>query len=134
MDKFSYKKIMYINEFSFFFGWTIIFLLGADKPPPIGFLWLVLLTAFLDGIQFLYLKVFLPKLFCSANKLFIKNLMFSTFGGLAVGLLVILINFQQFLSIGLLNNAIWLAVITIVGLLYGIFFYWFNRILMRLIK
>lgn len=134
MEKKLYKKIIYINEFSFFFGWIIIFLLGADKPPPIGFLWLVLLTGFLDGIQYLYLKVFLPKLFCSANKLFIKNLMFSTFGGLVVGLLVMIVNFKQFLSSGLLNNVIWLAVLTIVGLVYGIYFYWFNRILIRCIK
>ncbi|PRR81880.1 hypothetical protein [Clostridium vincentii] len=134
MDKGLYKKIMYINEFSFFFGWTIIFLLGADKPPPIGFLWLVLLTGFLDGIQFLYLKIFLPKLFCSANKLFIKNLMFFSFGGLAVGLLVMIINFEQSLTLGLLNNSILLIVLTIVGLLYGIYFYWFNSILIRWIK
>lgn len=134
MEKKLYKKIIYINEFSFFFGWVIIFLLGADKPPPIGFLWLVLLTGFLDGIQFLYLKVFLPKLFCSTNKLFIKNLMFSTFGGLAVGLLVTIIKFEQSLSLDLLNDVIFLTVITIVGLLYGIYFYWFNLILVRWIK
>jgi len=36
--------------------------LGADFPPPIGFLWLILLIAILDFIQYKYLQNFLPQL------------------------------------------------------------------------
>ena len=35
------RKIAGINAVVFFFLWLVVLLAGADKPPPIGFLWLV---------------------------------------------------------------------------------------------
>jgi hypothetical protein len=39
------QKIAGINAAGFFFFWLVILLAGADKPPPIGFLWIVLVIA-----------------------------------------------------------------------------------------
>ncbi len=39
------QKIAAINAAGFFFFWLVVLLAGADKPPPIGFLWIVLFIA-----------------------------------------------------------------------------------------
>jgi hypothetical protein len=39
------RKVARINAAVFFFLWLVVLLAGADKPPPIGFLWLVPVVA-----------------------------------------------------------------------------------------
>jgi hypothetical protein len=41
----STQKTAGINAIGFFFFWLVVLLAGADKPPPIGFLWIVLVIA-----------------------------------------------------------------------------------------
>jgi hypothetical protein len=41
----STRKISGYNATGFFFFWLLFLLAGADKPPPLGFLWLVLEVA-----------------------------------------------------------------------------------------
>ena len=41
----SIKKVAAINAVDFFFFWLVVLLAGADKPPPLGFLWLVPIIA-----------------------------------------------------------------------------------------
>ena len=38
----SLRKIAAINAIVFFVFWLLVLLAGADKPPPIGFIWIVL--------------------------------------------------------------------------------------------
>lgn len=134
MNTDTFKKIIYINEISFFFGWTIILLMGADTPPPIGFIWLVILTVFLDVIQYFYLKRFLPNLKNKSKGLFAKNLLFFALGGIAINLITILTRFKLFLDNGLVNTLVWIMIIFVVTLLYGIYFYIVNVILIKFIR
>jgi hypothetical protein len=117
----------------FLIGWLIVFLLGADFPPPIGFIWLVLLIIVLDIIQSFYLKnYFLMHIENNKNtKLFFMNALYYLAGGLIIAILTSISNFQ---SVGLLNTLIWIIVLTLVGVLYGIIFWVFNILLFRLIK
>lgn len=39
------RKIAGINAAGFFFLWLVVLVAGSDKPPPIGFLWIVLVIA-----------------------------------------------------------------------------------------
>ncbi len=39
------RKIAGINAAVFFVFWLLVLLAGADKPPPVGFLWIVLVVA-----------------------------------------------------------------------------------------
>ena len=41
----SIKRIARGNAIVFFFFWLVVLLAGADKPPPIGFLWIALALA-----------------------------------------------------------------------------------------
>jgi hypothetical protein len=39
------KKVAWINAVGFFAFWLLVLLAGADKPPSVGFLWIVLVVA-----------------------------------------------------------------------------------------
>lgn len=39
------RKVAWINAVGFFIFWLLVLLAGADKPPPVGFLWVVLVVA-----------------------------------------------------------------------------------------
>lgn len=108
--------------------------LGADFPPPIGFIWLVVLTAVLDVIQYFYLKKFLPDLNNKTKGLFIKNLLFSLLAGIGLNLLTILFDLSNFLNTEPVNTLIWMTIIMIVAIIYGIYFYIINAVLIKLIK
>jgi hypothetical protein len=41
----SERKIATANGLGFFFFWLLVLLAGADKPPPWGFLWVMLIVA-----------------------------------------------------------------------------------------
>lgn len=129
----KYRKIIHINFILFFGGWVIIFLLGADFPPPMGFIWLVLLIFVLDIVQTHYLRqYFLPHIENEKKtKLFIRNTLFYFLGGLIISILTVLSNFQ---TIGALSTLIWIAMVTVVGVFYGIAFWFFNILLFHVIK
>ncbi len=133
MNDKALKEIIITNVTTFFFFWIIIFFAGADKPPPIGFLWIVLLVALLDVAQFFYLKRFLPKLHQKTKGLFFINLLYFLIGGIFVSILTILIR-PNLLSIGFLNTLFWVASIIIASLINAVCFYIFNKILFTIFQ
>ena len=126
------QKIQMINFFMFFVGWATIFLLGADFPPPVGFIGLLLLILFLDIIQAIYLgKYFLNFIETyTTSKLFFSNLLFYFLGGFIVSLCT---SIPLFESVEISNCIVWISVVTIVGSIYGIVFWVFNCFLYRLL-
>ena len=49
------KKLQWIGSSVFFAGWTIVILLGADFPPPAGFVRVVFAIALFAVLQWFYL-------------------------------------------------------------------------------
>ena len=49
------KTLQWIESVLFFLGWTAVMLKGADFPPPIGFIWVILTIAILSILQWYYL-------------------------------------------------------------------------------
>ena len=108
------KKLRIIETLTFFAAWNVIFLLGADFPPPVGFLWLVLLVFVLDIFQFFYLGYLLPNI--GRTPTFVLNLLFFLAGGLFVSLISTFLQHH----IELVSKAIWITAVTAVSSLYGI--------------
>ena len=123
------KKMAYINFSLFFIGWVTIFLLGADFPPPMGFIWLVPLILILDVIQSYYLKNYFFKLLESSKKLksFLMNTIFYFVGGLIISALTSIPNFLT------IDALIWIAVVTLASILYSFVFWIFNSFLYHLL-
>ncbi|MCH4890844.1 hypothetical protein EZV73_24910 [Acidaminobacter sp. JC074] len=122
-------KIIKLHDILFFIGWTLIMFLGADFPPPIGFIWVILMIGILDFIQHKYLISFLPRLRHKEKWLFIKNLFFFMFGGLVISLVSLLTDISLMMEMGFINITIWVIVITCVTSIYSIFFWFFNKYL-----
>ncbi|NBJ68607.1 MULTISPECIES: hypothetical protein [Clostridia] len=127
------KKIIAINLTSFFFIWLLIFLAGADKPPPIGFLWVVGLLIGLDIILCFYLKSFLSRLKSRKKGIFFIHMVYFFVGGMVLSLVTILLK-PSYLDMGLLNISFWMISIICVAMINGICCYLLNLILLRLFQ
>ncbi len=106
--------------------------LGADFPPPIGFIWLVVLILILDLIQYKYLYFFLPQLIKNKKNLFTKNLAFFTLGGIVVALFTLATNYNLTSKMRIEDIIIWISVLMIVSAIYGICFFIFNFLLVKI--
>lgn len=117
------RELIIIESLCFFIGWLILFLLGADKPPPVGFWNIVVLLIVLDIIQGLYLSYLLRNM--TIKPTFKKNaLLFILAGILVSGISAVISG-----SYDLKNAFIWIGVVTAVSVLYGSFFWavnWWN--------
>ncbi|CAM3712721.1 hypothetical protein [Mesobacillus zeae] len=129
MDKKKINRIVTVNTATFFSIWVLIFLAGADKPPPVGFLWLVALVALLDVAMFFYLKFFIPKLWKKDKGLFRLNISCFLLGGAAVTLLTILLNVKLFSQVGMVSALFWVLSIMAAATVNAICFYAFNVVL-----
>lgn len=124
-------KLILINNLMFFTGWTGIMLLGADFPPPRGFIWLELLIGMLDFIQYIYLKkILFCKLF-KREKIFLKNLFAFASAGVLVALLTMVLGNNGAAEIGLKDRVIWISVLTVVSTVYGNIFFCFNYFMVK---
>ncbi len=56
------EKICKIEAMAFLLLSNIIMLLGADFPPPTGFVWIVITSCVIACIQYLYSKWLIPRI------------------------------------------------------------------------
>lgn len=117
----TFSKLIRLESWLFFIGWIIIFLLGSDFPPPIGFYQVVLLTALLALVQRQYLMFLLPRLVQSG--FFIANTGLFLAVGLLLGLITGLLGGYESVS----QWAIWLGFIVSVSTIYGMLFWLVNQ-------
>lgn len=134
MDEKINKKIIKINVTTFFFLWIIIFLAGADKPPPIGFLWLVFLILILDIALYLYLKRFLVKLQNNTKWIFAKNLFCFFLVAIIVSVLTIVSRINLMLALQPNELLLWVTSIIFAALINAICLYVFNIFLIKIYK
>ena len=114
------KKLIIIESICFFVGWIIIFLLGADKPPPVGFWNIVVLLIVLDIIQGYYLSYLLRNIMVRPT--FIKNIFLFFLAGIIVSGITAITSGTY----DLINVFIWIGLVTTVSVLYGFFFWVIN--------
>ena len=128
------SKIIIINTILFFVVWTGIMLIGSDFPPPVGFIWGVILITVLDYIQYKYLQGFLIELISDKKKSFIHNLIFFLIGGAVISSLFLIVRFNLYIEEGFVNWVLFIFAATAVSAIYGIFLWIFNYILTRYIS
>lgn len=126
--KYNYKKIVFIESLLFIVGWTIIFLLGADFPPPEGFWKIIMLVVILDLIQIPYLYDLLTHI--NMKPTFFKNFLFFICGGVIVSLLTSRKNVGGDLK----QRMIWILMVTFVSIVYGNVLWFVNRLFVKSIK
>lgn len=115
----TWGKFQVAEFFIFLIGWTLIMLAGADFPPPEGFKYLVLLIFILDILQQFYLKWLCPRI--KHQKTFLLNMISFMFAGLVLAGTIYIWS-GEFHP----ESNIWIAIITVVSVIYGIFFWSVN--------
>lgn len=83
MTKFD-RNLIILESSLFFVFWIVVFLLGADFPPPVGFWKIVVLTLILDIVQAFYLRFLLKNI--TTRPTYIINSIFFVLGGIIVSL------------------------------------------------
>ncbi|BBE31506.1 hypothetical protein OSSY52_16470 [Tepiditoga spiralis] len=126
------KKISKINSIIFFVIWIIIMLLGADKPPPKGFLIVVFILYIQSAILEIYSNFLIPKLINKEKNLFLKNTMYwSLFGSITWFILSIFPNLLFREKINIYFNLILFLVILIISIINSFIYYFFNKIIIK---
>lgn len=124
----KYKAIKIVETIIFIVSWTIIMLLGADFPPPSGF-WIVIIgILILACIQWFYMNWILARIYL-IKSLFISILIFASIGLIDAVAMALLLS-QNFYD----SFIIWLSICTIVAALYGLIFWFSNRVVYNHIK
>ncbi|WP_312281291.1 hypothetical protein [Oscillibacter sp.] len=125
MNKINQNQLRLYEWIVFFVGWIIVFLLGADFPPPKGFLWLIALLAMLATIQDRQLKYLLSNI--GRSPTFFKNFLFFFLGSICIAAVTSFIGKTQATS----AKIIWIVIVTCVGTVYGIGFWLINKLLIK---
>lgn len=120
MTKFDRNLIILESSLLFVF-WIVVFLLGADFPPPVGFWKIVVLTLILDIVQAFYLRFLLKNI--TTRPTYIINSIFFVLGGIIVSLPAIWQTDTEVQS-----KVIWVSIVTFVSVIYGNIFWIFNKI------
>ena len=118
------KKLRILESSVFFVGWTIILLLGADFPPPEGFIWVIFGIAVLDFLQWLYLGWLLNAL--RHRKTFVLNFVLFTIVGFITALLTAFLNGRV-----ISEMMIWFSIIMSVSAIYGVIFWSINLLIVK---
>lgn len=121
-------KIRIAEAVLFFIGWTAVMLLGADFPPPAGFVWILVAIGIIDVFQWLYSKWLLREI--TRSRTFFRNLLVYAGVGLAASSIFLAFGDQDG-NAGFSAIAIWLSVCTAVAAVYGILFWCLNLFLMK---
>ena len=110
-----------------FLGWVVVFALGADRPVPPGFWKLVVLVGVLMAVQFLYVRRLLADMLL-AQPTFRRNEVMFAVAGVSLAALTGWWWHTDFTGVA---GVIWLAVVTVVGLVYGTVLWAVNRTFAR---
>lgn len=110
----THVLLVAIEAVLFLAGWTLVFLWGADFPPPEGFWKVIALGVALGVVQVPYLLVLLSRV--RERPTFARNLLFFATGGILVTLVT---------SVGVTGRtfgqiATWTFVILCASVLYGL--------------
>lgn len=134
MDMRLIKKVKIINCIVFFTVWFVIFYYQAVKPLHPGFYWLISLVILLALLQYIYMDEFITKMVNKQRGLFVLNLLYFIVGGFSVTNLTTI--FLVFIgpAIEVSDFLIWALAGCIAGLINGICFYIFNKIILKKYK
>jgi hypothetical protein len=107
----SNRKIGAINAIIFFVFWLLVLLAGADKPPPLGFIWIILTIAICSAV--VYWRVLLD--------------------GAVAGLLIAVPfalkgSGEPSITMGPVDYAIWFAVLAVMGIFNSVALYFINAL------
>ena len=132
------NKIAFINSIAFFINWLIISFAIADKPPPPGFILIILFLAIFSLCIYCYeIFFFIPYMISNRKYLFGKTLLHWGIAGIIVGLLFSLLpsgepSIKELVTIS--DRLITIFIIFLFSIINCLFVYFINIILYKRIN
>lgn len=124
------RKIAAINAIAFSIFWLLILLAGADKPPPPGFLWLVITVVACAGVVYLRIPTYINWYREKRSARFWCVVLDGFSAGLVVALPFMLLGSgEPSVSPQATAYVIWFAVLGIVGALNSTTLYAINALI-----
>jgi len=111
------KRLAIVLSGAFFVSWLAILYAGADHPPPVGFLWVVLLDLVCAGFVYLRVPTYVAWSAARSSGRWLR----AFFDGLVAGLVIALVtmvlnpNGEPSVQPTWIDRTIWLGVLATVG-------------------
>jgi hypothetical protein len=128
-----YRKIATINAVGFFVFWLLFLLAGADKPPPFGFLWIVLVVAICAAVVYWRVPIYIEWYRTRRAGRYALVLLDGVVAGLLVALPFALQGSgEPSVTMQPVDYAIWFAVLAAMGVLNSVALYLINVLVARM--
>ncbi len=128
----SSRRIATINGVVFFVFWLLVLLAGADKPPPRGFLWIVLTVAVCATVVYWRVPTYIDWVRTRRTGRHWRVLLDGIGAGLIIALLFVIGGSgEPSVTMRPVDYAIWFAVLAVMGMINSVALYFINMLVAR---
>ncbi len=128
----THRKIAAINAIVFFVFWLFVLLAGADKPPPRGFIWIMLAVAVCAAVVYWRVPTYIDWTCTSRTGRYGLVVLDGVVAGLLVALPFALRGSgEPSITMRPLDYVIWFAVLAVMGVLNSVTLYLINALVAR---
>jgi hypothetical protein len=125
----SNRKIGAINAIIFFVFWLLVLLAGADKPPPLGFIWIILTIAICSAVVHWRVPTYIDWARTRRAGRFWRVLLDGAVAGLLIAVPFALKGSgEPSITMGPVDYAIWFAVLAVMGIFNSVALYFINAL------
>jgi len=128
------RRIAAVNAILFFFFWLLILLAGADFPPPVGFLWLVIVIAACAYVVYWRVPTYINWVRTERPRRHWHVLLEGIAAGIVVAALFVLFNSgEPSINPQPVDYAIWFALLGFMGALNSMAVYIVNTLIIKFV-
>ena len=125
-------KTATINAVAFFFFWLLVLLAGADKPPPIGFIWIIIAVAVCAAVVYWRIPFYIEWAQARRRGRFWRVFLDGTVARLLIALPFALRGGgEPSVTMQPVDYVIWFAVLAVMGILNSVALYAINALVAR---
>jgi hypothetical protein len=126
----SCRKIAFINAIIFFIFWLLVLLAGADKPPPLGFIWLILAVGLCSAAVYWRVPTYIDWARTRRAGRYWRALLDGAVAGLLIAVPFALNGSgEPSITMQPADYAIWFAVLAVMGMLNSVALYLINALM-----
>ena len=128
------RRIAGVNAILFFFFWLILLLAGADFPPPVGFLWLLIVIAACASVVYWRVPTYIDWERARRPRRLGRVILEGFAAGIVVAAPFVLNRSgQPSVTPQLVDYAIWFAIVGLMGAINSTAFYAINTLIIRIV-
>ena len=128
------RKIAAINALLFFFFWLIVLLAGADFPPPVGFLFLIIVIGACASVVYWRVPTYIDWVHTQRPRRHWRVILEGIAAGIVVAAPFVLIGSGEgSITMQPVAYTIWFALLGFVGVLNSTAIYFVNSLVIRIV-